>query len=107
MKIEFDDSEGNLGEPYIFNSWKECATHLAKYWLNGEIILHNSNSNTNMKLREYQCQSCYRFFYINPLEKSNWDMDFGCPYGCDDAGMLVREIVCLMQTSKGTGEKND
>jgi len=45
-----------------------------------------------LNLRQYQCQTCGRFFYINEDDISDYDLDFGCPYGCDDTGEFVREI---------------
>jgi len=47
---------------------------------------------TTLKLEQYQCKSCGRFFYINSMDRSNYDLEFGCPYGCDDAGQHVRNI---------------
>ena len=43
-------------------------------------------------LEQYQCQRCGRFFYINKDDKSSYDLDFGCPFGCDDNGKLARKI---------------
>ena len=45
-----------------------------------------------LNLEQYQCQRCGRFFYINEMDKSDFDLEFGCPYGCDDAGKLTRII---------------
>jgi len=47
---------------------------------------------TTLELEQYQCRKCGRFFYINTMDKSFFDMDFGCPYGCDDNGKHVRDI---------------
>ena len=47
---------------------------------------------TDLKLEQYQCQCCKRMFYINPAERSEYDLEFGCPYGCDDAGQYMRTI---------------
>jgi len=33
-----------------------------------------------------QCRRCGGLFYINEMDRSSWDLDFGCPYGCDDNG---------------------
>jgi len=47
---------------------------------------------TTLELEQYQCRKCGRFFYINRMEKNSLDLDFGCPYGCDDNGRHVRNI---------------
>ena len=46
-----------------------------------------------LKLEQYQCRRCGRFFYINEMDKSDYDFDFGCPYGCDDNGELTRLLT--------------
>lgn len=45
-----------------------------------------------LDLEQYQCRSCGRLFYINTMDRSSLDLDFGCPYGCDDNGRHVRNI---------------
>jgi hypothetical protein len=45
-----------------------------------------------LNLEQYQCRSCKRLFYINGIERSELDLDFGCPYGCDTGGKHVRDI---------------
>jgi len=45
-----------------------------------------------LNLKEYRCRKCVRVFYINSDERSSLDMDFGCPFGCDDAGEHTRDI---------------
>ena len=47
---------------------------------------------TTLNLEQYQCRGCGRFFYINAMDRSSLDLDFGCPYGCDDNGKHVRDI---------------
>jgi len=47
---------------------------------------------TTLNLEQYKCQTCGRLFYINQDDKTNWDIEFGCPYGCDDAGKRIRTI---------------
>jgi len=47
---------------------------------------------TTLDLEQYQCRSCGRFFYINAMDKSSLDLNFGCPYACDDNGRHVRDI---------------
>ena len=46
----------------------------------------------DIELEQYQCDKCGRFFYINKMDKSAYDIDFGCPFGCDEAGIHVRNI---------------
>jgi len=46
----------------------------------------------NVTLEEYRCRKCGRVFYINAAERSNLDLDFGCPYGCDDNGRYVGAV---------------
>jgi hypothetical protein len=45
-----------------------------------------------LNLEEYQCQGCRRSFYINGTNRSSLDLDFGCPYGCDDNGQHTGNI---------------
>lgn len=47
---------------------------------------------TTLELEQYQCNTCGRFFYINKMDKSDFDLSFGCPYGCDDVGKHTRTI---------------
>jgi hypothetical protein len=56
-----------------------------------------------LNLEQYQCRSCKRLFYINGIERSELDLDFGCPFGCNDSGKYVREIVVEI---KGVLEKD-
>ena len=46
-----------------------------------------------LELEQYRCRKCSRFFYIDKMDKRFLDLDFGCPYGCDDNGEYVREII--------------
>ena len=46
-----------------------------------------------MVLEQYQCRRCGRFWYIEKGDKSDFDMDYGCPYGCDDNGRHTRTIT--------------
>ena len=43
-------------------------------------------------LERYQCADCGRLFYIDPKDTGNYMIDFGCPYGCDDAGTDTTRI---------------
>ena len=61
-----------------------------------------------LNLEQYQCRSCKRFFYINVMDRSSLDLDFGCPYGCDDSGMYIRDIRAeVKKTVKAGKEKSD
>jgi len=44
-------------------------------------------------IEQYQCQTCGRFFYIDEADRSDFDIEFGCVYGCDDAGKKVRTLT--------------
>ena len=46
----------------------------------------------NKQIEEYQCGTCGRVFYIDPRERTGLDLDFGCVFGCDDAGNYVSII---------------
>lgn len=59
-----------------------------------------------LNLEEYRCRRCGRLFYIDAVERSSLDIDFGCPYGCDDAGERVRDIVAQI-TEEANGRVND
>lgn len=45
-----------------------------------------------LNLEQYKCRKCSRLFYINGMDRDFLDLDFGCPYGCDDNGRHVRDI---------------
>ena len=47
---------------------------------------------TTLNLEQYQCLRCGRLFYINAMDRSELDLDFGCPYGCDDNGRHIQDI---------------
>ena len=47
---------------------------------------------TTLNLEQYQCRQCGRLFYINKMDRSSLDLDFGCPYGCDDNGEHIRDL---------------
>lgn len=46
-----------------------------------------------LNLEEYRCRQCRRLFYIDAVQRTSLDIDFGCPYGCDDNGERVRSIT--------------
>jgi|GEM_PF-2166281 len=49
---------------------------------------------TTLELEQYQCGICKRFWYINidDIEDEKC-LDFGCPWGCDDAGKRLRNMI--------------
>jgi len=55
---------------------------------------------SEMILEQYQCETCGRFFYINKGDKSSFDINYGCPYGCDDAGSLIRILTVMVVEKK-------
>ena len=71
----------------------------------------NESVPTTMHLQEYKCTRCRRLFYINKTDRSGLDLDFGCPYGCDDNGRLIRDIKAevteVTQVSQKTNGEGD
>jgi len=59
---------------------------------------------TALELEQYQCRQCGRLFYINAMDRGSLDLDFGCPYGCDDNGRHVRDIRTQV---KGVTERGE
>ena len=58
--------------------------------------------NETLNLEEYRCRKCKRLFYIDATERNSLDLDFGCPYGCDDNGERERDIVAeIRETADG------
>ena len=47
---------------------------------------------TTLHLEQYRCLRCGRLFYIDAMDRRDLDLDFGCPYGCDDNGRQVGDI---------------
>ena len=49
---------------------------------------------TTLELEQYQCGICKRFWYINTDDiEDEICLDFGCPWGCDDAGKRLRNLI--------------
>ena len=46
-----------------------------------------------LSLEEYYCGMCKRTWFIESHKLSSWDTDFGCPFGCDNAGGYQRRII--------------
>jgi hypothetical protein len=44
-------------------------------------------------LIQHECKTCGRYFYVKEGDKSELDIEFGCLFGCDDAGKPVRKII--------------
>lgn len=60
-----------------------------------------------LELEQCQCRKCGRFFYINKMDKSYLDLDFGCPFSCDDNGRHVRDIKTEIKEVKEVTQKED
>ena len=60
----------------------------------------NRAANKTLHVEQYQCGICGRVFYVNKSEKSSMDLDFGCPYECDDNGEHVRDIETEVEKAK-------
>jgi len=58
-----------------------------------------------LNLEEYRCRKCGRVFYIDATQHHPLDLDFGCPYGCDDNGERERDMVAeIRETADGRTE---
>lgn len=59
-----------------------------------------------LNLEQYRCLRCGRLFYVNAMDRRDLDLDFGCPYGCEDNGRHVRDIRTEVRglTEKGEAE---
>ena len=57
-------------------------------------------------LEEYRCRRCGRAFYIDAAERSDLDLDFGCPHSCDDGSERMRNIVAEVKET-ADGRVND
>jgi hypothetical protein len=62
--------------------------------------------NETLNLEEYRCRKCRRLLYINAVEHSSLNIDFSCPYGCDDNGEHARDIVAQIK-EEADGRVND
>ena len=45
-----------------------------------------------LNLEGYRCRQCGRGFYVDEGERRDLDLDFGCPYGCDDNGRYIGPV---------------
>jgi len=45
-----------------------------------------------LSLEGYRCRQCGRGFYVNAAERRDLDLDFSCPYGCDDNGRYIGAV---------------
>jgi len=48
-------------------------------------------------LIEYKCEECGRHWYIKEGERQEYDIQFGCPFGCDTSGKRVRRVKATLQ----------
>lgn len=60
----------------------------------------------SLELEQYRCRRCGRVFYVNPAEMTAFDVDFGCPYGCDDNGRHVGNIQAIVKRHEQMGDTN-
>lgn len=60
--------------------------------MNNGVIEMEQLVRTTLELEQYQCDRCGQFFYINKMDKSDFDLPFVCPYGCDGAGKHTRTL---------------
>jgi hypothetical protein len=67
----------------------------------------NPPARITLVLEQYQCRRCGRLFYINAMDRSLMDFDFGCPYGCDDNGRHVRDIKTQVSEVNEARQKNN
>lgn len=58
-----------------------------------DITQHSNKEEKKGTLDQYKCRKCWRYFYINENERTEYDIDFGCPYGCDDNGMFIKKVL--------------
>jgi hypothetical protein len=54
-------------------------------------------------LEKYRCRECDRLFCIDAAERSALDLDFGCPYGCDDNGRRIGKAQVEDTSTRGGG----
>jgi len=54
-------------------------------------IQNNNKEEKKSILDQYKCRKCGRFFYVDENKRTEYDLDFGCPYGCDDNGMFIKK----------------
>ena len=66
----------------------------------------NNSDRTTLDMEQYRCRQCKRMFYIHADSKDLQDVDFGCPYGCDDNGKHVRDLKAeVTETTDEGGAK--
>jgi hypothetical protein len=84
----------------LFKPCPKAALKLQRAALGSEVV--NMNQLEILQLEEYRCRKCSRLFYINAAERSSLDIDFGCPYACDDNGERRRDVVAeVRETAEG------
>ena len=65
-----------------------------------------------LRLEEYRCRRCHRLFYVESGDRGGLELDFGCPYGCDDngehlcsLGSAIREATEAVAKGRKTSEE--
>ena len=65
-------------------------------------------------LEEYRCRRCDRLFYVVSGDRGSMELEFGCPYGCDDNGehvcslsSAIREVTRAARDDKKSEEIRD
>lgn len=66
-------------------------------------------------LEEYRCRRCNRLFYVESGDRGSMEVEFGCPYGCDDngehvcsLGSAIREVTQVaVEDCKTSGQIKD
>ena len=64
------------------------------------------SSRKTLRLEEYLCQRCDKSFYIESGDRGSLDLDFGCPYGCDDNGEHIRSLRSEIREVARTAAEN-
>jgi len=54
-----------------------------------------------LNLEEYRCRKCRQLFYIDALQPRPFELEFGCPYGCDGNVAPGRDIVAEIKAAAG------
>tara|TARA_Y100000310_G_scaffold247602_1_gene253243 strand:- start:18754 stop:18972 length:219 start_codon:yes stop_codon:yes gene_type:complete len=49
-------------------------------------------SNIHLYAALYRCRVCERVWYVEEREITAFDVDYGCPFGCDDNGKRLGRV---------------
>jgi len=63
-------------------------------------IQNDNRKDEKNTLNQYKCRKCGRYFYINENEHTKYDIDFECPYGCDDNGIFIEKVYAVSSLSR-------